>query len=276
MERYDEVSQHTSEMIAKSYSTSFSMATRLFTSDIKRHIYNIYGLVRVADEIVDTYGGTDATRLLNTLELDVYQVLQSGYSSNPVVQAFGLTARQFKIGRPLIAPFFTSMRTDLTRKSFNEKQYAEYIHGSAEVIGLMCLKIFCPGKHDYNQLAPGAQALGSAFQKINFLRDFADDYQRLGRCYFPNASFASFDTAAQKTIVEDIADDLAKASAALSQLPASSRPAVRLAYQYYSRLLHRLASASPEEIKHQRIRVHDSYKLILFTRSWLAGQLRHG
>jgi len=276
MERYQQISQQTAEIVTKSYSTSFSKATQLFSPDIRTNIYNIYGLVRIADEIVDSYGGQDAGVLLDNLEAEVYNSLKSGYSTNLIVQSFVLTAQKYDITKTLIQPFFASMRTDLTRKQFNDKQYREYIYGSAEVIGLMCLKVFCPSTSLYKKLSPGAQALGAAFQKINFLRDFADDYRTLGRCYFPGVSFDSFNQAAKSLIIDDINADLIKAAAATKQLPRSSRRAVQLALNYYSALLRKLVKASPEEIKQERLRVNDGVKLLLFAQGWAAVQLRRG
>lgn len=276
MDLYNRVSQQAAELVTKSYSTSFSMAVKLTSDDIKRHIYNIYGLVRIADEIVDSYDGNDRPAVLNQLEAEVYTALHSGYSTNVIVQAFMLTACEFGIKKDLIKPFFSSMRVDISKKTFTRKQYEDYIYGSAEVVGLMCLKVFCPDNKDYQQLRPGAQALGSAFQKVNFLRDFADDYHTLGRCYFPGTTFASFDQQAKDAIITDIEKDFATARSAVAKLPPTARPAVNLALKYYSALLEKLIKASPEDIKQQRYRISDGIKLALFARIWTAAQLHRG
>lgn len=269
MDLYDQTSQNASKMITKSYSTSFSLATGLCRKDIRRHIYNIYGLVRIADEIVDGYKGKDTRGLLDELEKETYGAIRLGYSTNMVVHAFALTARKFAIGPDLTAPFFGSMRTDITKKVFKESEYRHYVYGSAEVIGLMCLKVFCPTKSQYKKLSPGAQALGAAFQKINFLRDFADDYIRLGRCYFPGITFDTFDDSAKQYVLSDIKEDISIAQQAVNSLPLSSRPAVQLALRSYTALLHKLERASPDEIKQQRFRVSNWVKFVLFVRSWI-------
>lgn len=274
MELYDRVSQQTAKLVTTSYSTSFSMASRLFAPEIRQHIYNIYGLVRIADEVVDGYAGKRARKILDDLESETYQALKSGYSTNPVVQAFAVTAREFGIGRELIKPFFASMRIDLAQQIFTDKQYRDYIYGSAEVVGLMCLKVFCPNPADYKRLSRGAAALGAAFQKINFLRDFASDCNELGRCYFPGVTFESFDTKARDDIVRDIAKDLRSATKSVNQLPATAQPAVKLALRYYTRLFKKLQRATPEEIKTNRLRVSDGTKMALFSRAWVGRILR--
>ena len=276
MELYNQISQQAARTITKLYSTSFSAAALLFTNDVRRNIYNIYGLVRLADEVVDSYRGDDAASILDDLEAETYRALKSGYSTNLIVQAFTLTARQYDIDKTLVQPFFTSMRADLSPTNLDALAYKDYIYGSAEVVGLMCLKVFCPKPSQYKKLRPGAQALGAAFQKINFLRDFADDYHRLGRCYFPGISFDSFDESAKAQIIDNINHDLAVAANAIKQLPAPARPAVKLALRYYSILLKKMSKATAEEIKHQRFRVNDGYKLLLFARCWTSAQLNRG
>lgn len=276
MELYKQASQQAAENLTKSYSTSFSMAVRLVDQPIRRHVYNIYGLVRVADEIVDSYAGTDSDYQLDQLESEVYSALKTGYSSNIIVQAFVLTADKYGINKDLIKPFFASMRVDIDQKVFNQKQYNQYIYGSAEVVGLMCLKVFCPSAKDYLRLSSGARALGAAFQKINFLRDISADWHNLGRCYFPGTTFDTFDKAAKDSIIKDISRDIDAANKSLRALPKSSRPAVGLALGYYNALLKKLVKASPEEIKTKRYRVSDGYKLMLFIDSWFKAQISRG
>lgn len=276
MTLYEQVSQETAEAVTKAYSTSFSAATRLFPPSMRRHIYNIYGLVRIADEIVDTYKGPGAAEMLDQLETETFEAIQRGYSSNLIVQAFGLTAREFKNDATLISPFFTSMRTDLSKRTFSKQEYKKYIYGSAEVIGLMCLKVFTTDNRQYQRLAPGAQALGAAFQKINFLRDFADDAQRLGRCYFPDTSYSSFDNKAKQAIIKDIHSDLTKAKKAIDLLPRDAQPAVKLAYNYYGKLLTKLEAQSVDQIKQTRLSVPNWMKAALYAQIRVKQGLQRG
>lgn len=270
MELYDRVAYDTSRHLTLSYSTSFGISSRFFSSSVKPHIYAIYGLVRIADEIVDTYKGSDAASLLDRLEHDTYAAIEAGYSTNPVIHAYAQTARRYGIGRPLIGPFFASMRMDLSPQTYSTDQYGAYIHGSAEVVGLMCLRVFCGGDDKrYGQLKAGAAALGSAYQKVNFLRDMAADYRELGRLYFPGVTFDSFDETAKKAIVDDIRRDFQKALPALRQLPPSSKKATMMSYVYYSELLRRLEAAPAARIKSQRIRVPSRRKLTLLFRTLL-------
>lgn len=274
MEQYRSVSSEVSRLITKRYSTSFSIATMLFGRKTRPHIYNIYGLVRVADEIVDTYSGKDALGLLDDFEEEVKQALTRRYSTNPVIQAFVDTASTFNIGLDLIDPFFKSMRIDTSKKSYTQKEYEEYIFGSAEVVGLMCLKVFSFGNDDeYKKLQQGAKALGSAFQKVNFLRDMAADQNNLGRYYFPVGDFESFDEEIKKQIIKDIESDFEKAKKVINQLPSNSRIAVTVAYRYYLALLKKLKSIPANQIKVERIRVSDPGKITILV-STLVGQDR--
>jgi phytoene/squalene synthetase len=182
MDLYLSTSRAGSRLFTNAYSSSFGLARRLFSKSIRQHIYDIYGLTRIADEIVDTYHGPHAEAMLNELEAETYRAMERGYSANPIVHAFQATARQFGITQALLKPFFASMRTDLTKKSFTASQYQAYIYGSAEVVGLMCLRVFCNGDDArYDSLKDGASKLGAAYQKVNFLRDIAEDYKELGR-----------------------------------------------------------------------------------------------
>jgi phytoene synthase len=275
MEVYTRTAEQMSRVLTNNYSTSFGLATRLFGLEIRTHIYNVYGLVRLADEIVDTYTGSDAAQLLNDLQSETYAAIPRGYSTNPVVHAFAGTAKKFGIGAPLIDPFFESMRMDLQPKNYKTTDYERYIYGSAQVVGLMCLKVFCQGDaKQYKKLEPGAKALGGAFQKVNFLRDIADDHERLGRYYFPVGSFKDFDEETKLRIIADIDRDFTLAHTAILQLPPAARPAVMAAYTYYLRLHNKLRAAPADVIKKQRIRVSNSHKLAVFAGTLVSERLR--
>lgn len=234
------------------------------------HIYAIYGLVRIADEIVDTYRGSDAPILLDELKNETLRTLKTGYSSNPVVHAFAVTAKLYNFDEDVIEAFFESMRMDTEPYVNTAANYSRYIYGSAEVIGLMCLSVFTEGNHEqYKKLADGARALGAAYQKINFLRDLASDNNELDRWYFPDSSYESFTDTEKQRIVDDIENDLASAKQALGQLPKTSKRAVSLSLHYYGRLLDKLRAASAEDIKQQRIRVPGSLKLALYMKARL-------
>jgi len=231
---------------------------------MQRHIFAIYGLVRIADETVDTYTGSDRGALLEALKTEVYAALLSNYSTNPVVHAFVNTAREYAIDARLIDPFFESMRMDLTPKKYTKKLYEQYIFGSAEVIGLMCLKVFTAGKPErYEELEAGAKALGAAYQKVNFLRDVAGDYREQGRFYFPGVTFASLKEADKKAIVQDIREDFEKALPYLRQLPPQAKKAVHLSYLYYSRLLTELERTPIASLKKKRVRLSGSKKALI-------------
>lgn len=268
MEIYDRISLETNKLITTRYSTSFGLSSTLFPKQMRAHIYSIYGLVRVADEIVDTYRGANALELLDGLETDCVRCIDTGYSANPVVHSYGITARQFGIEKEVIAAFFNSMRMDLSDYENTPANYALYIYGSAEAVGLMCLSVFVnDDKKQYGELSNGARALGAAYQKINFLRDLASDKTELGRWYFPDSSYEMFDDTAKKTIVEDINKDITAARAALAQLPDSSKRATALSLDYYDRLLRKLNVTSAAELKRKRIRIADSTKLLLYIRA---------
>jgi 15-cis-phytoene synthase len=265
---YDRVCLAASRDLTRRYSTSFSLASKSFPKDIRQQVYNIYGIVRLADEIVDTYGGDDSRQLLDSLEAEVYASLGRGYSSNTIVHAFMLTARQYGIGKDLLAPFFASMAMDAPGGRYTPADYKAYIHGSAEVVGLMCLRVFCGGDPDaYRQLRPGAMALGAAFQKVNFLRDLSDDHARLGRFYFPKGSFEAFDEAAKQAVIADIRHDLEQARPAIRALPSSVRPAVATAAVMYGALLEKLEATPADTLRQQRVRIGDGRKLWLFARA---------
>jgi phytoene/squalene synthetase len=268
MDLYTQVAYATSRHLTLRYSSSFGISSRLFPRDIQPHIYAIYGLVRIADEIVDTYRGPDARARLDELESTTLAALKTGFDVNPIVHAFALTARQYEIPDGLIRPFFASMRMDLPSSKYSQHQYQEYIYGSAEVVGLMCLRVFCNNDTvQYNNLEKGARALGSAYQKINFLRDLLADYKELGRVYFPGITFESFDENMKLRIIQDIRSDLRIAQSAIVRLPRSSRSAVKMSYVYYNELLKRLDAAPVAAIKAGRIRIPSRHKIQLLAKT---------
>lgn len=264
MELYTDLAYKTSRSLTLAYSSSFGISSRFFDHTVQSHIYAIYGLVRIADEIVDTYKGSDAPQQLDRLESETMNAISAQYSANPIVHAFALTAATYRINSAIIAPFFESMRMDLSPQLYTDDAYQTYIHGSAEVVGLMCLKVFTAGDEDcYTRLESGACSLGAAYQKVNFLRDLANDYKELGRLYFPGETFEHFDEAAKMRVIDDITSDFAQARRALDQLPASCQRAVRISYIYYTELLERLRITPVAVIKTTRIRVSTAKKLWL-------------
>ena len=271
MDDYLKSAQLASKVVTQTFSTSFSSAITLFSESIRQDIYNIYGLVRVADEIVDSYQGDEAEDILNQLEQEVYQSIKRGFSANVIVQSFCITANRYSIDKSLIEPFFSSMRMDLTIKTFSKEEYKNYIYGSAEVVGLMCLKVFVDGEDkEFNNLKEGVCALGSAFQKVNFLRDIKDDYNTRGRYYFPVGSFENFSEQIKSSIIDDIEKDFKVAQEAIEKLPKNARFATRLAFDYYNQLLSKLKITPADEIKNTRISVSKTTKLKILMRVKLA------
>jgi len=261
---YTPLSYKFSRQLTLHYSSSFGISSRLFSRTIRPHIFAIYGLVRIADEVVDTYRGSNARELLDQLEAETYGALISGYSTNPIVHAYALTAREYGISKDLIESFFASMRMDTPPNTYTSADYASYIYGSAEVIGLMCLHVFSgENTSQYSQLQGGAKALGAAYQKVNFLRDIAADHQELHRMYFPGMTFENFNEEAKQHIIAEIQADFKVAETAIAQLPPSSRTAVRVSYRYYTKLLVRLEKTPAESIKTTRIRIPTITKLRL-------------
>ena len=237
------------------------MSTRLFPVAMRQHIYAIYGMVRIGDEIVDTYRGSDAAKVLSDFEKEVYAALARGYSTNPVVHAFAITATSYGITKDLIQPFFESMAMDLHPVEYDQQAYDTYIYGSAEVVGLMCLRIFCEGDDElYQRLEKGARALGAAYQKVNFLRDIAADYKELGRLYFPGTRYESFNESAKARIIKEIKKDFTEADKAIVLLPQSAKKAVSLSVAYYGRLLEKIEKTPAEILKVKRIRINNAQK----------------
>ena len=272
---YDKVTENCSKIVTKSYSTSFSLATKMLDSSIRNHIYNIYGFVRFADEIVDTFHDFPKEELLNRFEKDLNFSLEKKISLNPILNSFQLTVNKYNIDRKLISAFLKSMRWDLNKNIYKtDKEYKEYIYGSADVVGLMCLKVFVKGDDNlYFKLKPAAMSLGSAFQKVNFLRDLKKDYQELDRTYFPNVDFNHFDEETKTNIIKEIENDFNLALKGIFDLPIESRFGVYTAYKYYNKLLKKLKNIPSKKIQNARIRVPNYQKMGVFARSYLKYRL---
>lgn len=267
MELYTDVSYELAGKLTKAYSTSFSLSITLFAPELRPHIYAIYGMVRLGDEIVDSYTGDDKAAQLNSLESEIELAITTGYSSNPIIHAYVQTARRYDIPVKYVKAFFESMRMDLGNRVYTKATYQSYIYGSAEVVGLMCLRVFVDGnKKVFKKLEKGAQALGSAYQKVNFLRDIRADYETLHRWYFPKGSFDTFNDEQKDAIIDEIASEFQAARTAIIQLPDSSRRAVALSVEYYSLLLEKIKTYSADELKQRRVRISNVRKLALLAR----------
>jgi phytoene synthase len=262
---YHDFSENASKKITHVYSTSFTLGIKLLDKKFHNHIYNIYGLVRLADEIVDTFHDHDKKQLIDEFEEETFLAIERGLSTNPIIHAYQLTANKYKIDNKLLSAFFESMKMDLYQIDYDEKNYKEYIYGSAEVVGLLCLQIFTEGdKAQYEKLKPGAKALGAAFQKVNFLRDMQADFQERGRTYFPGVDFVNFSAREKALIEKDILDDFEAARLSILELPKSSSVGVYLAYKYYLKLFNKIQKAPAEAILKQRFRVPNFEKFYLF------------
>ena len=272
---FDSVSEDCSKIVTQSYSTSFSMATKMLNFSIRNHIYNIYGFVRFADEIVDSFHEYPKEELLNRFEEDLYHSLNNKISLNPILNSFQKTVCIFDIDRELITAFLQSMRWDLEKKVYaTQQEYKDYIYGSADVVGLMCLKVFVKGnKAQYDELKPAAMSLGSAFQKVNFLRDLKNDFQELDRTYFPNVNFKKFGEAEKKAIIKEIENDFDFALQGIFKLPNEARFGVYTAYKYYTKLLAKLKRTPSLNIQNARIRVPNYQKMTVFARSYVKYRL---
>lgn len=267
---FDDISVKSSKIITKKYSTSFSLGISLLDSTIQKHIYNIYGFVRLADEIVDTFHGYDQEKLLSEFREDTFKAIERGISLNPTLHAFQMSVNEYKIDLELIDCFLDSMEMDLDKQEHDFKTFKKYILGSAEVVGLMCLKVFCYGDQKmYEELKPNAMSLGSAFQKINFLRDLKQDFNDLGRSYFPEVDLANFDDHSKKMIEKDIEKDFQHAMIGIKKLPKSSRFGVYTAYVYYYKLFHKIVNTAPEKVMQKRIRIPNSQKLYLLLSTYM-------
>jgi phytoene synthase len=264
---YNEVSIRCSRLTTRAYSTSFSLGIFCLGRSLRDPIYAIYGFVRFGDEIVDTFHQADKKYLLKKFREDTYEAIEQGISLNPILQSFQLVVNKYGIERPVIDQFLKSMEMDLDMKVHDQESYKAYILGSAEVVGLMCLRVFCNGDDQaYQKLKPSAMMLGSAFQKINFLRDLNADFNGMGRVYFPGVDLTHFDQATKKLIEQDIAHDFQQGLEGIRQLPRSARFGVYVAYVYYKALLNKIMSTPAHRVVSSRIRIRNRHKLrLLFT-----------
>ena len=270
MDLYTKVSIRCSKITTHKYSTSFTLGIRSLDSKFHDPVYSIYGFVRFADEIVDTFNRDDAAELLEEFKHDTFLAIRRGISLNPILNSFQHVVNTYKIEDELIETFLHSMEMDLSDREYDQKTYETYILGSAEVVGLMCLRVFCEGNDSqYQELKSPAMRLGSAFQKINFLRDIKNDYLTLGRVYFPNLKIKDFDSSSKKAIEADILSDFNAGLEGIKALPRGARMGVYIAYVYYLNLLKKITQTSPSEILEKRIRVRNSYKYFLIIRSYL-------
>lgn len=275
-ELFDTVSENCSKLVTKSYSTSFSLAVNMLSPAIRNDIYNIYGFVRFADEIVDTFHEYDKEELMSQFENDYYAAHKAGISLNPILNSFQQTVRKYNIEDHMVQAFLKSMKADLHKTEYQTKaEYEEYIYGSADVVGLMCLKVFVNGDHNkYNELKDAAMRLGSAFQKVNFLRDLKDDFEVLNRSYFPNIDLGQLNAKSKQLIVDEIEADFDYAyKHGILKLPVEAKFGVYMAYRYYRRLLKKLKSVPSEKIMDTRIRISDPMKINLLARSYVKYKL---
>ncbi|AFL79810.1 phytoene/squalene synthetase [Aequorivita sublithincola DSM 14238] len=274
-ELFDIVSEACSKKVTETYSTSFSLATRMLGPTIRQDIYNIYGFVRFADEIVDSFHDYNKELLFNRFQNALEEALQDHISLNPILNSFQATVYKYNIDKKLIDTFMDSMRLDLTKSTYSTtEEFNDYIYGSADVVGLMCLKVFVKGDSEkYNELKDSAMNLGSAFQKVNFLRDLKEDYENLSRTYFPNTNLESLDEISKQKIIAEIEANFSKGYNGILLLPHEAKLGVFIAYRYYKRLLKKLQQTPAIEIKNARIRVPNIEKIGLLTRSYVKYQL---
>ncbi|MHA7060230.1 phytoene/squalene synthase family protein [Aquimarina sp. M1] len=261
-ELFDDVSFKCSKIVTQNYSTSFSMGIKLFDKSIRDSIYSIYGFVRFADEIVDTFHEYDKATLFSNFKEDYYRAYNQGISLNPILNSFQATVRKYNIDDELIQAFLKSMHSDLSKKEFDDTEIKAYIYGSADVVGLMCLKVFVNGDEErYRALKPAAMRLGSAFQKVNFLRDINDDINQLHRIYFPILIDNELTESIKKKIIEYIDEDFRVALEGIKQLPDNSRSGVYAAYTYYSKLTNKIGATPVEKLLNERVRIPNRYKI---------------
>jgi phytoene/squalene synthetase len=281
---YTEAAHRASREVIYSYSTSFGAATKLLPKGLRHHIENIYAMVRVADEIVDgsaqqaaiDASSIDPAQELDAFEAETYRAMERGFSTNLILHSFGVTAKAVGIGKDIVEPFFFSMRQDLTESEHDQASFEKYVYGSAEVVGLMCLAAFVQGesytKEEKVRLVKGARALGSAFQKVNFLRDLAADFKRLGRSYFPGVNVNNFDEDTKNRLVQDIEQDLEQSAMSLPLLPRSSRVAVTAAQLLFAELNSKIGNTSAKDLINTRISVSNFKKLFLVARAFLGAK----
>ncbi len=271
---FHEVSKECSRITTEKYSTSFSSSIRLLHKDIRIPIFNIYGFVRFADEIVDTFHEFDKQLLLAEFKEETYKAIERKISLNPILNSFQITVNEFKIDLKLIDAFLYSMELDLNKRNYDRIGYEEYIYGSAEVVGLMCLIVFCEGdKQQYETLKPAAKSLGSAFQKVNFLRDLKADFEGLDRVYFPQCDFNNFTEQDKNLIEADIQKDFDNAYEGIIHLPLKVRFGVYVAYKYYLSLFKKIKKVAPQKILHERVRIPDYGKFYILAKAGIRSQL---
>ncbi len=271
---FNELSYACSKATTEKYSTSFNSAVNLLHKSMHRPIHNIYGFVRFADEIVDTFHSYNKEELLADFKTETYAAIERGISLNPILNSFQSTVNEYQISHDLIEAFFKSMEMDLNKAYYNNTDYTNYIYGSAEVVGLMCLHVFCDkDKNCYEKLKPYAQLLGAAFQKVNFLRDVKADYQQLKRTYFPGVDFQNFTPSMKKQIEEDIKRDFELSYKGIVQLPVKARFGVYVAYKYYLSLFKKIQKTNAEKIMEQRIRIPNFSKVFIVAKAGLRSQL---
>jgi phytoene/squalene synthetase len=271
---FDQVSVDCSKLVTKSYSTSFSMAVKMLAPSIRNAIYSIYGFVRFADEIVDSFHEFDKEELISEFEKDYYKAYNNGISLNPIINSFQLTVKKYDIDDELIQAFLTSMKLDLHKNDYSKDEFDDYIYGSADVVGLMCLKVFVNGDiAQYEDLKEPAERLGSAFQKVNFLRDLKDDIELLQRSYFPDINMSNLDANSKELIIKEIEEDFRQAKKGIMKLPREAKFGVYTAYVYYKRLLIKLKRTPSNEIMNTRIRVSNPRKVSLLAKSYLVFKL---
>jgi 15-cis-phytoene synthase len=275
IQMFHTVSENCSRIVTENYSTSFSSAIRLLHKDLRTPIHNIYGFVRFADEIVDTFHEYDKAFLFQEFKAATYDAIERGISLNPILNSFQRTVNEYNIDMRLIDSFFRSMEFDLSKRVYDQGEYTEYIYGSAEVVGLMCLYVFCEGKKErYDELEKSARALGAAFQKVNFLRDFKADYHGLSRIYFPGCDFNNFTEQQKKEIEQDIHQDFQTAFHGIMKLPVKAKFGVYVAYKYYSSLFKKIKKPKPANVLEHRIRIPNYYKALIILRAGVKNQLR--
>ena len=274
-EIFDTLSHTCSKSVTHAYSTSFSTATRMLAPSIRQDVYNIYGFVRLADEIVDSFHDYDKETLFNDFEKDLHLAIKNKISLNPILNAFQETVHKYNIEASLYNAFMKSMRQDLHKTEYESfEDYKEYIYGSADVVGLMCLKVFVKGDaQKFEELKDSAMSLGSAFQKVNFLRDLKADFEDLSRSYFPHTNLAQLDEAGKKQIIDEIDSDFRHGFEGIAKLPVEAKFGVYTAFIYYKKLLQKLKQTPPMEIKNRRIRVSDYQKAGLLAKSYISYRL---
>jgi len=273
---FDTISEESAVIITKKYSTSFSIAVRLLAPSIRQAIYNIYGFVRVADEIVDSFEGYNQAELMRRFEDEYAFARDNGISSNPVINAFQKTVKEYSIDEHLVQSFLDSMRTDLTKQVYmTQEETDQYIYGSADVVGLMCLKVFVDGDPEqYNALKVSAMQLGSAFQKVNFLRDMKQDYESLSRTYFPNIDIENISQTDLNKLIVEIKENFKEAHVGIKSLPKKSRLGVYVAYRYYLKLLKKIEQSPVKVMTEGRVRVSDFTKTVLLIKSFIKYRLK--